>query len=133
MKAKLIRATQKIIRDRDIRTGKKRMRLGVHPVGTIINGPKAWLLCLQGVAVPADAECRRRVPMTDGQIEAAMNAYEKIDNGIQPVDYDAYDRGLMVGYKPDGKKGDEWKPGPNWTEGCEADYYSYEEEEDDDE
>jgi hypothetical protein len=53
--------------------------------------------------------------------------------GIQPEDYDAYARGLMTGYKPDGKDGDTWIHGPNWTDGCEADYYSDDEDEDGDE
>lgn len=130
MKAKLIRQAKRLVRDKD-RTGKRKLRIEKIPAGTEIEGPKVHLLCLQGMAVPMDKECMRKVNMTDEQIEAATKAYEKIAAGIQPEDYDAFERGLMSGYKPDGKEGDTWKPGKNWTPGCEDDYYDSEEEDDD--
>lgn len=132
MRAKFIREARRLIRDYNKATRKTVLRVEVIPVGTVVEHPMAYKLCLQGRAVPDDRECRSRVNMTDSEIEAASNAYDKIAKGIAREDYDAYDRGLMDGYKPDGEKGDTWKPGPNWTEGCEAEYYSDDEDDDED-
>lgn len=134
MKAKLIREVQRLVRDYDRRTRKRRLRIEVVPPGTAIAGRNVHLLCLQGIAVPLDAECRALVKMTDAEIETAAKAYEKIDRGIHPEDYDAFERRLMAGYKPDGTEGDSWIHGPDWTPGCEAAYYeSLQEDEDEDE
>lgn len=132
MKAKLIREVQRLVRDYDRKTRRRKLRIEVVPSGTPISGRNVHLLCLQGIAVPLDAECRAKVNMTDSQIEAASNAYDIIDRGIHPEDYDAYKQGLMTGYKPDGVEGDSWIHGPNWTEGCEQAYYAEREDEDDD-
>lgn len=119
-------------------------RLAIHPrrvaegyppfyeAGHVIDHPKAFRLVQQGVAIPADKECEQRAAMTNAKMDAAIYAYERTSKGISSEDFAAYNRGLMVGYKPDGEEGDTWKPGPNWYEGCEADYYSEIEEEDDD-
>lgn len=69
----------------------------------------------QGFAVPMDDECREACELTDRQIEAAQKAYPRTKAGIHPEDFDAYDKGYMIGYQPDGA----WLPGPNhevWLE-----------------
>lgn len=132
MKCETIRDSKRLVRVYD-HAGRLCLRIDVQKAGTVIDHPDAWKLVLQGKAVPADEECKRKVPFTPSQMQAAINAGEKLSRKIAPDDYDAYDRGLMVGYKPDGSDGDTWKPGPNWVPGCEAEYYSDNEEDDDDE
>jgi hypothetical protein len=100
--------------------------------GTIVVGPYAFRLVQMGVAIPADKECAARAGMTNEKMDAAIAAYDRI--GIDREDWDAHKQGLMVGYKPDGKRNDTWQPGPNWSAGCEKAYYeSQNQEEDDDE
>lgn len=82
---------------------------GVKPAGTRINHPDAFRLVQLGVAEPADEACRAAHGMTPEQILAARAGYEKVDRGIHPNDYAAFDRGEMVGYYPDGRP----IPGPN--------------------
>lgn len=82
---------------------------GMKPAGTIIDHPQAAILVQMGVAEPVDEECREACNMTDEQIEAAKAAYPKLQAGIHPDDSEAYDRGEMVGYNPDGS----WIHGPN--------------------
>lgn len=131
MKAKLIKESQRLVRIR--KGGKKLLLTETIPAGTLIDHPKAFWLCLQGQAIPADKECEQRCGMTPEHIEAASKAYDLLSAGISPDDYDAYERGLMVGYKPDGKKGDTWRHGPKWFDGCEDQYYGDEEDEYEDE
>jgi hypothetical protein len=104
-----------------------------HKAGAIIDDPKAYLLVKQGVAEPHDKECADAAGMSPEAFEKAKYAYERLTHGVAQEDLDAYDRGLMIGYKPDGKKGDTWIPGPKWSAGCEAEYYSKQEDDDDDE
>ena len=125
MKAKLIR---------DMAVLPKRVKEGHPPImlaGTIIDHPKAYRLCQQGVAVPEDKECMDATRISDSVMEEKIIAYDLADKGIARDDFSAFNRGLMVGYKPDGTTGDTWKPGPSWTEGCEVDYYEDQQEVDD--
>jgi len=82
---------------------------GIKPTGTTIRHPEAFKLVQMGVAEPADAECHAAHGMTQQQIQAAQAAYEKVSRGIHPDDYDAFDRGEMVGYDGNGEP----IPGPN--------------------
>ena len=133
MKAKLIRDMPKLVRvNKDGKTVMRRIADGIRS-GTVIDHPKAYFLVKQGVAEPADAECATAAGMTPETFEAAKKAYDKVSKGIHPEDYEAYEQGLMVGYKPDGQRDDSWLPGPKWTAGCEADYYESKQEEDQDE
>lgn len=134
MKAKLIRDMPKLVRKtRNGKTVLLRVPAG-HKLGEVIEEPNVYLLVRQGVAEPADEECRKAANMTPAAFAAAKKAYEKTSKGIHPEDYDAFERGLMRGYKPDGKKDDSWIPGPSWAPGCEAHYYdSMIDDEDDDE
>lgn len=114
----------------------KLIRNGDSPfwdAGKVIEHPRAYRLVQQGVAVPADKECELKASMSDDRMIAAAAAYDKVSKGIASEDYEAYDAGLMTGYKPDGKRGDTWQHGPNWVPGCEDEYYSDDEDEDDDE
>jgi hypothetical protein len=125
MKAELIK---------DMDTPHHRIAKGEPPVkkaGTIIVHPHAWALVRLGVAIPADKECEEKANMSREQIDAAGKIYAKA--GIAHEDHDAFDQGLMTGYKPDGTRGDTWIPGPKWSEGAEQAYYdSRKEQEDDD-
>jgi len=76
-----------------------------------------------GIAVPLDDECRNACERTAEQIAAAQKAYARTNAGIHPEDFEAYDKGYMVGYR-DGK----WIPGPNYAE-WEAQQRALEEEE----
>jgi hypothetical protein len=127
MKARLLR---------DMPVHPKRVKEGFPPwlpAETIIDNPRAYRLVQQGVAVPADKECEERTRITNADMDKRIKAYERLDRGIHMDDFDAYAQGLLIGYKPDGADGDTWIHGPNWSEGCEADYYSGQEDEDDDE
>lgn len=82
---------------------------GIKPKGTEINHADAFWLVRMGVAEPADEACHLAHGLTPDELQAAQDAYEKVDRGIHPNDYAAYDRGEMVGYDPNGKP----VPGPN--------------------
>lgn len=131
MKAKLIRNMPKI--ERFQRNGQECQRVvnDGHKEGDVIEGHNVYLLVKQGVAEPADEECREAAGMTPERFEAAKENYERTLRGIHPEDFEAYKRGLMTGYKPDGVEGNTWIHGPEWTEGCEVEYYSNLEDEDD--
>lgn len=124
MKARLLR---------DMPIHPKRVAEGHPPfykAGRVIDNPRAYRLVQQGVAAPADKECEARAKMSDDRMNAAIKAYERLDRGIHMDDFEAYKHGLMIGYKPDGTDGDSWIHGPNWYDGCEAEYYSGNEEDD---
>lgn len=86
--------------------------LGVKPSGTVIDHHQAYLLVQMGVAVPEDQECRMKAGMNGNQMIAAQHAYERVNRGISPEDYEAFDKGIMTGYNPDGS----WVPGPNYDD-----------------
>ena len=83
-----------------------------RPVGTVIDHPDAYKLVRRGCADPADEECRIAADMTPEQLRKAQEHYPIVHAGVIPEDYDAWRRGYMRGYNPDGS----WKPGPNWDE-----------------
>ena len=85
---------------------------GVKVAGTEIEHPKAYLVVLMGVADPADEECRALAPTTPELSAKRLNAYLKLASGITQEDREAWDRGYMRGYNPDGS----WIPGPNADE-----------------
>ncbi len=67
-----------------------------------------------------DLQCRARAGVPEMQMKELQRRYERADRGIQLLDWAAYDAGLMVGYNEDSS----WKPGLNWMEGCEDEYYA---------
>lgn len=79
------------------------------PAGTILEEPEAYLHVRMGYAEPADAECAAKAAMTPEAMAAARHGYDRIERGIHPDDYAAFDAGQMTGYHPDGS----WIPGPN--------------------
>lgn len=83
-------------------------------VGAEIDHPRAYLLCINGDADPADDECRDRVEAWRQRHgitrEMSIHARERLAKGIHPDDFDRYDAGEIVGYNDDGS----YKPGPNW-------------------
>jgi len=85
---------------------------GIQPVGAIIDHPQAFWLVRMGVAESADAECRERANRSPEQCAKAQKAYERLEAGIHPDDFAAYDAGLMRGYNSDGS----WIPGPAYEE-----------------
>jgi|LSQX01.1.fsa_nt_gb hypothetical protein len=85
---------------------------GKIPIGTVIEHQDAWKLVRLGCAVPADDECAAKANMTQRQMAVAQHAQRRAAAGIHPEDFDAYDRGEMVGYFPDGS----WIPGENADE-----------------
>jgi hypothetical protein len=81
------------------------------PIGTIIDHPDSWRLVRMGVAVPADEECEQKAHMTEDQLKAAQYAAVRTARGIAPEDFEAYDRGDMIGYYGNGSP----IPGPSAT------------------
>lgn len=65
-----------------------------------------------GIAEPVDDECKAACNRTPAQIALAQKAYERTRLGIHPDDFEAYEKGYMMGYNGDGS----WKPGPNYAE-----------------
>ncbi len=88
------------------------MRGKMMPVGTVIEHPQAFRLVQNGVAEPADEECKIRANMSAEKFALARRNYPAVAKGIVPEDRDAFFAGKMNGYNPDGS----WKPGPNATE-----------------
>lgn len=80
--------------------------------GGIVDHPRAFRLVQLGVAVPADDECTKAAKMTDQQLKDAAHAAERLSKGIIPEDYKLFDRGVILGYNPDGS----YIPGPNGHE-----------------
>jgi len=85
---------------------------GIKPAGTIIECPKAFWLVRQGCAEPADDECRKRARITPDRMAAASRSYDRLEKGIHPEDFEAFDQGKMVGYDAQGN----WIPGPNFEQ-----------------
>lgn len=79
------------------------------PVGTLIDDPRCYELVLNGIADPADDECQAMDPRSPEQKEATQKALKRLQLGIHPDDFAAYEAGEMVGYDKDGKS----IPGPN--------------------
>lgn len=92
--------------------------------GAILETPDAWLLVQMGVALPADEDCRARAKMSPEKLAVAKHAYERLNAGIHPDDFQLFDTGIITGYNPDGS----YKPGPNFAQLAKA-----EEKEEDDE
>lgn len=80
------------------------------PKGMIVEHPDVFRLVRMGVAEAMDEECKLKADRTPEHCAAAGKAYEKVSRGIASEDYEAFDRGEMVGYDADGN----WIPGPNY-------------------
>ena len=94
------------------------------PVGQLIAHKDAFRLVQMGVAIPEDHECRERCGMSVDEMLAAQKAYERTNRGIHPDDFEAYDRGYMVGYRKTndapkvdalGNTSNVWEPGVNFA------------------
>lgn len=70
--------------------------------GHVIHHWDAHKLVRQGVAVPNDKDCARRVGMSDDALEKVQKSYERAARGIDPDDWGAYERGEMDGYNEHG-------------------------------
>jgi hypothetical protein len=82
---------------------------GKIPVGTVVDHPDVWRLVRLGVAESEDDECAAKANMTTAQLAEVQRAARR--SRIHPDDYDAFERGEMVGYYDDGSP----VPGPNAT------------------
>jgi len=60
-----------------------------------------------GVAEPVDDDCAKAANMTERQMQQAQRGAKR--SRIAPEDYDAFERGEMIGYYDDGTH----IPGPN--------------------
>lgn len=80
--------------------------------GTILDFPDCFWLVRQGCAIPADEACRLRAGMSPEKMAAAQYAHERLTRGIEPDDFDKYDKGQILGYNPDGS----YIPGPNFAD-----------------
>lgn len=88
-------------------------------VGSEIEHKDAGLLVLMGCAEPADEECEKATSYDPATQSGWRLAFERLQRGIHPDDFKAYDDGLMIGYLPETGQ---WKPGPTWYDGCEEEY-----------
>lgn len=91
------------------------------PVGTILDHPDAYWLVLQGCAEPADEECSTKAPVTPQLQAQRLDAYLMTAAGITPEDREAWQRGFMRGYNPDGT----WIRGPNADEYDQQEWEEY--------
>jgi len=98
MKCELIRELEMGPSHPDWQRGVKQML----PPGTVIEHPEAFKLVRMGAAIPADMECQTASGMTADQMRSAQYAYERLNRGIHPDDFDAYDAGEMDGYDEHG-------------------------------
>lgn len=87
-------------------------RSGRVPAGTVLENPHVHTLVRQGIAIPEDDECAKAAGMTPEQMTVAQHARQRVRLGIAPDDFEAFDQGIMVGYKPDGS----FIPGPNYAD-----------------
>lgn len=84
-----------------------------HPVGTVIDHVQAWMLVANLDADAADDECEERVKVHRMKCNSTTDlklARARLEAGIHPDDFEAFDAGEMVGYDPE--TGDPI-PGPN--------------------
>lgn len=70
-------------------------------VGHVIDHPQSFMLVRMGVAKAADDECEKAAQMTATAHQKAVAAYERLEKGIAPEDFDAFDSGEMSGYDPE--------------------------------
>lgn len=133
MKAKLIRDDLEVAPSAKDREGIEVREIprngGIRPVrlwkiGSIIDHPDSYILVRQGIAEPADEECRDKAAVSPEQFARAKHAYERQRRGIHPNDFGRYDRGEISRVRPDGS----YEPGPNAHLATDDD-----DEEDDDE
>lgn len=79
------------------------------PPGTLYDDPECYRLVLNGVATAADDECRAKDTRNPEQMAAAQKALKRLQLGIHPDDFKAFEAGEMVGYDAKGNS----IPGPN--------------------
>ena len=84
----------------------------VWPVGTVEDHPRAYRLVRNGVAEPADDECRLMAAMSSSDMAKAQRNQVPFGKGIQPEDYQRFFDGEILGYDVDGND----IPGPNWKD-----------------
>lgn len=89
----------------------------------VFDHPTGYRLVQNGDAIPMDEECELAAGLKPEQLTVVQYNRERLARGIHPDDWEAYDKGYMVGYQPDGT----WQPGPNY------DAWLSEQEEEDDE
>lgn len=90
----------------------KHGRLPALPAGHVIDNSDAYLLVRMGFAEPADEECEKAHGKTPEELVGIRHAARRTARGIHPEDFEAYDAGIITGYKPDGS----YQPGENWVE-----------------
>ena len=100
---------------------------GVLPAGHIIDHKRAPIMVQIGMAESVDEECANAVNRTPQQLLAAQRSYCRTRKGIAPEDHEAFDAGVIAGYRPDGS----FEPGPNYVEPEEEEETEDEEIEDD--
>jgi hypothetical protein len=82
------------------------------PAGEVIDHVDAFQLVRIGCAESFDEECAAAVQRTPEQLAEAREAYNRVDKGIWPEDYEMFNAGIIAGYNPDGS----YMPGPNWED-----------------
>lgn len=76
----------------------------------VFDHPTGYRLVQNGDAIPMDEECEAAAGLKPEQLTVVQYNRERLARGIAPEDWDAYDKGYMTGYAPDGS----WIPGPNY-------------------
>lgn len=93
----------------EIRRNRRPSKVRMWKKGARVRHPEAFRLVQMGFAEPADEECKLRADMSPELMDEAAHAYERLQLGIVPDDFERYDRGEMAGYNADGSD----IPGPN--------------------
>lgn len=70
-------------------------------IGTILDEPDTYQLCIQGVAEPVDDECK--AACGDHNVKEAQRVYPAFAAGIAPEHYEFYLADKMTGYDDDGE------------------------------
>lgn len=99
------------------------VQIPYFPAGTEYEVRNADFFVRQGMAVPADDECRVACDMSDEQMQDLQMRYLRQARGILPDEWKHYEAGYMVGYNDEKKKIDAlgnasntWIKGPKWAE-----------------
>ena len=80
------------------------------PAGAICSDPDAYMLVKMGIADAADDDCAARCQQSNEERAATLHAAARLSAGIDPADFELFDKGYIAGYSKDGS----YKPGPNF-------------------
>lgn len=87
----------------------------IFPKGTEYETPHALTFVLNGMADPADEECKAACKKTAEELAELKRRHARIEAGILHDDIPLFDAGYISGYLANG----DYKPGDKWQEYCD--------------